>query len=132
VAAAGRLKLLALVAAGLIALATAAMVTLAAQAALAANRDVLRTLRLVGATDRFIARAFVVRFSLRALAGAAAGTALGTAAVALIPRGADGLLVSLGFSGAGWLVPLAVPPAAMLAAYVATRTAAARALRGLA
>ena len=51
----------------------AAMITLAARAALAANAEVIRVLRLVGAKDSYIARAFVRRFTLRTLAGAAVG-----------------------------------------------------------
>ena len=131
VQAADRLRLLGLSAIALIAATTAAMITLAAQAALAANRQVIEVLRLVGARDIFIARAFVRRFTLRALAGAAAGTALGMGAVALLP-GADaagGFLTGLGFSGTGWVWPLAVPPLAGAVAFVATQVAALRMLR---
>ena len=46
----------------------------ATEAALAANEQVIRTLRLVGARDGYIARAFVRRFTLRAFSGAALGT----------------------------------------------------------
>jgi hypothetical protein len=52
---------------GLIAGAMAALITLAAQAALSANAPVIRVLRLVGARDAYIARAFVRRFTVRAL-----------------------------------------------------------------
>lgn len=75
--AAGRLRLLGWVSIGLIGAATAAMITLAANAALAANAQVISVLRLIGAQDSYIARAFVRRFTLRALLGAAVGTALG-------------------------------------------------------
>ena len=51
------------------------MITLAANAALATNAQVIRVLRLIGARDTYIARAFVRRFTLRALSGAAIGTA---------------------------------------------------------
>ena len=112
---------------------TATVVTLAAQAALAANLPVIRTLRLVGATDGFIARAFVRRFTLRALAGAGAGTALGLVVAALLPgSGGDGFLAGLGFRGAGWLWPLVSPPAATATAWAATRYASYRMLRSLA
>ena len=47
----------------------AAMITLAARAALATNAEVIRVLRLVGAKDSYIARAFVRRFTLRTLPG---------------------------------------------------------------
>jgi cell division transport system permease protein len=85
VEAAGRLRLLGWVSLGLIAGAMAALITLAAQAALSANAPVIRVLRLVGARDAYIARAFVRRFTIRALAGAAGGAALGMASVALLP-----------------------------------------------
>ncbi len=133
VAAAGRLRLLGLLSLGLIGAATAGMITLAAQAALAANGQVIRVLRLVGARDLFIARAFVRRFTLRGFAGATLGTALGMIAVALLP-GADeagGFLTGLGFQGAGWVWPLLIPPLAALVAFAATRAAALRILRGI-
>ncbi len=75
--AAGRLRILGLASVVLIVGTMAAMITLAANAALASNAQVIRVLRLVGARDAFIARAFVRRFTLRALSGAAIGTALG-------------------------------------------------------
>ena len=131
VEAAGRLRMLGLLSLALIAAATAAMITLAAQAALAANAQVIRVMRLVGARDSYIAQAFVRRFTLRTLIGAGIGTALGMAAVALLPRAevAGGFLAGLGFQGLGWLWPLAIPILAAMVAFVATRAAAARALR---
>ena len=107
------------------------MSALAAQAALAANAQVVRVLRLVGARDATIARAFVRRFTLRALGGAAAGTAAGMLAVLSLPAAdpAGGFLTGLGFQGAGWLLPLLIPPAAALAAFAATHAAAFAALR---
>jgi len=131
VRAADRLRLLGLLSIVLIALTTAAMITLSANAALAANARVVAVLRLVGARDVYIARAFVRRFTGRALQGAAAGTALGMGAVALLP-GADtagGFLTGLGFHGAGWLLPLLIPPLAAFVAFWATRTAALRMLK---
>jgi cell division transport system permease protein len=133
VEAAARLRLLGWVALTLILGSTAAMITLAAQASLSANEQVIRVLRLVGAKDGYIARAFVRRFTLRALGGAAAGMALGLIAVALLPRSdsAGGVLTNLGFQGSGWLTPLAIPVLAAITAFWATRFAAFRTLRGL-
>ncbi len=133
VAAADRLRLLGWLSLSLILGSTAAMITLAAQAALASNEQVLRVMRLVGARDSYIARAFVRRFTRRALVGAAVGTALGTAAIALLPSAAEegAFLTGLGFEGAGWLWPLGIPPLAALTAFWATRIAAFRRLRGL-
>jgi len=131
VEAASRLRLLGFVSMVLIAAATAAMITLAANAALAANAQVIRVMRLVGARDIYIARAFVRRFTLRALLGAAGGTLAGTLAVLLLPRtdAAGGFLTGLGFQGTHWLLPLIIPVLAALVAFVATRQAALRTLK---
>ena len=130
-AAAGRLRLLGWLALLLIAGATAAMITLAAQSALAANAQVIRVLRLVGARDVYIARAFVRRFTFRALTGAGAGTLAGLVAVFLLPRGdvAGGFLPGFGLQGLHWIYPLAIPPLAAMVAFMATRAAALRSLR---
>ena len=130
VAAADRLRLLGYVVIALIAAATAAMISLAANSALAANRRVIQVLRLVGARDVYIARAFVRRFALRAFIGALAGTTLGAIAVLTLPGASaeGGFLTGLGFQGAQWLWPLLIPPLAGIVAYVATRMAAFRAL----
>lgn len=131
VASANRIRTLGLLSMILIGGATAAMITLAAQAALAANGQVIRTLRLIGAEDGYIARAFVRRFTLRALGGALGGTILGMIAVAFMPAAAEegGFLTGLGFAGAEWLWPLAIPLLAAIVALVATRAAAYRTLR---
>ena len=132
IAAATRLRLIGAAALVLIGLSVAAMITLAAQAALAANAQVIRVLRLVGARDIYIARAFVRRFTLRALLGAAAGTGVALAGVIALPQGdaAGGFLTGLGFQGRDWLWPLGIPVLAAVVAFVATRAAALRSLRG--
>lgn len=131
--AASRLRLLGVLSIALIGAALAAMITLAATAALAANAQVIRVLRLVGARDSYIARAFVRRFTLRALGGAAAGTAAGMIGVAFLPRvdEAGGFLTGLGYQGWAWLYPLALPVLAGAVAFIATRAAALRKLREL-
>ncbi|SOC15471.1 cell division transport system permease protein [Rhodobacter sp. JA431] len=133
VAAADKLRWLGWLSLVLIGGAMAGMITLAAQAALAANGQVIRTLRLVGAQDAFIARAFVRRFTQRGFVGAALGTGLGMGAVALLPAAdaAGGFLTGLGFTGTGWLWPLALPVLAAVVAYGATRAAALRMLKGI-
>ena len=129
--AAGRLRGLGVVSLVLILGATGAMITLAAQAALAANAQVIRVLRLVGARDSYIARAFVRRFTLRAMGGALAGTVVGTVAILLLPSAevAGGFLTGLAFRGFGWLLPLVIPILAGIVAFWATQTAAFRSLR---
>lgn len=131
--AASRLRLLGLLSIGLIALVTAAMITLAAQAALAANAKIIAVLRLVGAQDSYIAKAFVRRFTLRALGGAAIGSVVGFLAVLILPAAQEqgGFLTGLGFQGlsASWL--LLIPLLAAVVGYVATGVAARRTLREL-
>lgn len=131
--AASRLRLLGGLSMVLIGAALAAMITLAASAALAANAQVIRVLRLVGARDAYIARAFVRRFTLRAFAGAVVGTLAAMLGVAILPTAdvAGGFLTGLGFQGTGWFLPLALPVVAGLVAFVATRAAAFRKLREL-
>jgi len=130
--AAARLRLLGVFALGLIAASMAAMITLAAGSALAANARVIATLRLVGAQDVYIARAFVRRFTQRALIGACIGTLLAMLGLALLPSAqAGGFLTGISFGGAGWLLPLLVPLLAAVTAFAATRAAALRTLRRL-
>jgi cell division transport system permease protein len=133
VKAANRLRLLGWIAILLIGLAVGAMVTLAANAALAANAQVVAVLRLVGATDRYIAEAFIRRFTIRAFIGAAVGMVLGMLAVLLLPSTSDdaGFLTGLGFQGAGWLTPLLIPIMAGGVALLATRVASRKALEAL-
>lgn len=131
VQAAGGMRMLAVLSVALIAGTMAAMIALAASASLAANAQVIGVLRLVGAQDRFIARAFVRRFALRGFLGAALGTALAIAGLLLLPSAQedDGFLSGLGFAGAGWLVPLIIPPLAGLVAWAATQATALRVLK---
>lgn len=132
--AAGRLRLLGWVSIGLIGATTAAMITLAANAALAANAQVISVLRLIGAQDSYIARAFVRRFTLRALLGAAVGTACGALAVFLLPsvQESGGFLTGLGFQGMAWALLALITPLAGAVAYLATGAAARRTLGELA
>lgn len=131
--AAGRLRLLGGLSLILIGGATGAMITLAATAALSANLQVIKVLRLVGAQDAYIVRAFVRRFTLRAASGALVGTFVAMIAMAFLPAAdeAGGFLTGLGFSGFGWLLPLLLPPLAAGVAFAATRLAALRILREL-
>ena len=126
-----RLRLLGWVSLGLIGASLVALITLAAQAALVANARVISVMRLVGATDTYIARAFVRRFTLRCLAGATLGTVLGFGAILLLPNSdvAGGFLTGLGFQGITWLWLLIIPLVSGTAAFVATRRAAFRILR---
>ena len=133
VKAASRLRLLGWLALVLIGGAMAAMITLAANAALAANAQVITVLRLVGAQDAYIAQAFVRRFTLRGLLGATVGTVAGCLATLTLPSTdiAGGFLTGLGFVGWHWLWPLLIPVMAAAVAFLSTRAAARRTLRSM-
>lgn len=124
------LRRLAVVSIVLIGGAMAAMITLAANAALSANAQVIEVLRLVGAQDSYIAQAFVRRFTFRALSGGGAGMLLGMVGVFLMPAASEegGFLTGLGFQGLSWLLPLAIPLLSALVAYIATSRAATKKL----
>ena len=115
---------------GLIVLSVAAMITLAAQSSLSASSQVIRVLRLVGARDTYIARAFVRRFTLRTLVGASIGTAVGATTLLLLPaqNTPDAFLTGIRFDGWQWLWLLALPPFSAIVAFLATRRAALRTL----
>ena len=133
VSAANRLRMLGIVSLMLIGAASAAMITLAAKAALAANVQVIRVLRLIGARDLTIATAFVRWFTRRAAMGSAVGTVLGMGAIAILPdaSAAGGFLTGLGFQGADWLMPLTIPLIAAGVGFVATRWAALKMLEAV-
>ena len=131
ISAASRLRSLGIFSILLILGSTAAMITLAAQSALAANAQVITVLRLIGARDAYIVRAFVRRFTLRAVFGALFGTALAMVAIAALPSAAEegAFLTGLGFQGWHWILPVLVPVVAGILAFWATRIAAFRVLR---
>ena len=131
--AAQRLRLLGVLSIGLILGAMAAMITLAANAALEANAPIIKVMRLVGARDTYIARAFVRRFTVRTLIGAAVGAISAMIGIFLLPSAdaAGGFLTGLGFQGAGWILPLMLPSVAAIIAFAATRRAAFAKLRTL-
>ena len=83
-------------------------------------------LRLVGARDVYIARAFVRRYTLRALAGAAAGAVLAGLTLLVMPQGdaRDSILLGVGLEGFEWVWLLVVPLLSGIVAFAATRAAA--------
>lgn len=116
---------------GLLAAVLAAVIGLAAAGAVANNAGAVRTLRLVGARDRFISAAFTRRFARLAAASAAAGAALAAATLALLPSDSEAgfFLVAIAPAGWGWAALALVPLAAGAVAWGAARLAARRALR---
>ncbi|MEM8790277.1 MAG: FtsX-like permease family protein [Pseudomonadota bacterium] len=127
------LSLLAWAATTLVILTAAGMLALAAQASLAGNRDVVRVVRLIGATDAYIAQAFIARIAMRGFAGGLAGAALGVLALGALPApgpGAElGLTLTPGTLTSLLLlifVPLGTTAIALGAAWVAVRAALSR------
>ncbi len=129
--AAAALRLLAAGSVLLTALSAAAMVMLAARATLASNRQVVETLRLLGATDSFVARAFVRRYTLRAAVGGAVGAGLASIALTQLPGfgEAGALAAKIGPSGLEWLLIALTPLVCAAVAWLATRVSVAAALR---
>jgi cell division transport system permease protein len=126
-----RLARFALASLGLMALALFAVLGLAADAALAANAPAIRTLRLMGARDGFITRAFGRRLAMTAVGGALVGTAAGMALAGVLPPTSEPgfFLAGIGLVGWHWLLPPAIPPVAGLVAWLAARRATLRRLR---
>lgn len=116
---------------GLVGVAFIAVATLAARAAMAASGRDIRTMRLVGARDRFISRAYTRRFAVRAFGGAAVGAAAALGLVALLPSAGEAGIprLALGLEGWHWALPLLVPVLAGSLAWLATARAVRRALR---
>jgi cell division transport system permease protein len=111
----GALAILALIAIG-----TAASVAFATRAGLAAHREIVQLLHLMGAQDQFIARAFERHYFLGALAASAVGTAL--AAVAF--RAASSL-DQIGLQAVSFLPPLALSAGELFWLLLVPATAAA-------
>ncbi len=127
------LQWLALALVGLLTLAMAAAVLLAARSALGANRDTIEIVHLLGGTDAQIARIFQRSIGIDALAGGALGLALGIVAVLFLARRFASLGAGLVDSGAlgwgGWLLLAMVPVAAVGLAMLTARLSVLRALR---
>ncbi len=128
---AARLRLIAALAVALTAAAGALMVAFSAMAALSANDEVIHVLRLIGAEDGYIARAFVGRQTLRALAGALIGNLLAIAALLWLPTEMPGetLIAGLALRPTDWLLLLLVPLFLTMIAWLATRLAVRRHLK---
>lgn len=107
-----------------------AMVLLAVQTAVVSNSANISTLRLIGARDTFIVRAFVRRITLRALLGALVGAVVAMLLLIMQPGGGD-LAPGLSYVGREWLMGAALVPVVGIITFTATRVSAFRALRKL-
>lgn len=103
-----------------------AMTVLSVQAAMAANRHIIATLRLLGAYDSFIAGAFILRLTWRAILGAAIGVGSGMAMLYLVPVRSreQGIFARMGFEGPEWAAPLLLIPLVGAIAFGTTYIAA--------
>lgn len=118
---------------GLIAAATAAVITFATRAGLAARHEVIEVLHHSGAEAGFIARLFQNRFAAMAasagLLGGAAAVIVGVAA--RLAGGGSGLTPVLPLAWVDLLAPLPCPLIAALVAGMAARAAALRLLKDM-
>ena len=98
---------------GLVFFACAAVSAFATQAALSAQKDVIRVLLQVGASDKFVTKLFIKQAGKRGLISGFIGLILGTIAalIARIRRNADTALLpdlTFGFTDIFWLLLLAL------------------------
>lgn len=109
----------------------AVIMILAASTALAANASEIATLRLIGATDDFITRAFVRRFTLRGAVGGAIGTVCAIIILLTVSISANATFGTLIPGVVGWILIALIPFFAALISFLATRRAALRMLSNL-
>lgn len=119
----------------LVGLASAAMVIFATRAGLAARRDTIELLHLMGAEDGYIARQFQRHVARQALRGGIVGALLAVAVLVAIQLLADGigtgLLPGLSLSWWHWLALLVLPGAATMLAMTTARLAVLGELRAM-
>jgi len=114
----------------LVLVALIAVVLLAVQAAVVSNAANISTLRLIGARDTFIVRAFVRRITLRALLGALIGAVVGLG-VLMVQGQEEAFSAALGFAGREWIAAVLLVPIVGVITFAATRISAFMALRKL-
>lgn len=116
----------------LMALATTAVVLLAARAGLDMHRDTIAVLHMLGSTDRQVARLFQRRIALDTLLGGLLGTIAALGAVWLLGRQAGALgselLSGVALGQSDWMLLAAIPFLFALMAMIAARSGVLRAL----
>lgn len=118
---------------GLIFFIVIAMMVLVTRAALSSNRKVIEVLRLVGATDQYIAAAFVRKFAFRAFFGSALGAMLASATLFLLPSEVDQTAVLLGLrlEGMEWFWLIVVPLSFFVMTFLTARISSVSILKSL-
>ena len=118
---------------GLIFFIVIAMMVLVTRAALSSNRKVIEVLRLVGATDQYIAAAFVRKFAFRAFFGSALGAMLASVTLFLLPSEVDQTAVLLGLrlEGMAWFWLIVVPLSFFVMTFLTARISSLSILKSL-
>jgi cell division transport system permease protein len=104
----------------LVAVVGASVVVLAVRAGIAARRDSVMVLHMLGAADRDIAGRFARRIAWLALLGAILGVALAAGLVWALLQLAGPILPDIGSQDLPWLALAAIPLSAALIAWAAT------------
>jgi cell division transport system permease protein len=119
---------------GLIFFIVIAMMVLVTRAALSSNRKVIEVLRLVGATDQYIAAAFVRKFAFRAFFGSALGAMLASVTLFLLPSEVDqsAVLLGLRLEGMEWFWLIVVPLSFFVMTFLTARISSLSILKSLA
>ena len=118
---------------GLIVLIVVAMMTLMTRAALSSNKKIIEVLRLVGATDQYIASAFVRKLANQAFFGSLLGSSLASLTLFLLPSESDqvAILTGLRLEGMEWIWLGIVPLSFSFLTFLTTRISSLSILRTL-
>lgn len=108
-----------------------AIIMFTAQSAIRINAGAIETLRLIGAKDRFITRAFVRRITIFAFIGALLGLFIALMVAMLINQGLAERFATLRPAGLQWVLIGAMPPLVAVFAFISARTSAMRTLKRL-
>ena len=118
---------------GLVFFIVIAMMTLVTRAALSSNRKVIEVLRLVGATDQYIAAAFVRKFAFRAFFGSMLGAFIASMTLFLLPSEADqnAILTGIRLEGLEWSWLIVVPLSFFVLTFLTARISSLSILKSL-
>ena len=118
---------------GLVIFIVISMMSLVTRAALSSNKKVIEVLRLVGATDQYIAAAFVRKFAFRAFFGSLLGAFGASMTLFLLPSEADQtvILAGLRLEGFEWSWLIVVPLSFFVFTFLTARIASLSILRSL-
>lgn len=118
---------------GLVFFIVISMMSIVTRAALSSNKKVIEVLRLVGATDQYIAAAFVRKFAFRAFFGSMLGAFGASMMLFLLPSEADQTVILAGvrLEGFEWSWLIVVPLSFFVFTFLTARIASLSILRYL-